>query len=339
MVPRLLPLHRQVIVITGATSGIGLATARLAAKRGARLVLVARGAAALLELVTEIRAGGGRATGIVGNVTAEEDLERAAAEAIRTFGRIDTWVNNAAVSVYGGCLDVSTVHLHRVMDTNLWGTINGSRVACRHLARQGGALINIGSVLSDRAVPLQGVYSASKHAIKAWTDTLRTQLEARGAPVSVTLIKPGPIDTPYAEHAEHYFDEQQQHLPPVYTPRSVARAILHAATRPVRTIYVGSTAYLLALANRISPSATDLFMTHVFIRATGSGRPRRGRPILDGPDNVLSERGDYPGLTHASLYTLAVTHPLLTSIAAFGAGLAATAWWSGRQGREFGLQT
>jgi hypothetical protein len=217
-------------------------------------------------------------------------------------------VNNAAVSVYGSCLDISSSDMARVLATNLWGTIHGSRVACRHLRVRGGALINVGSAVSDRAVPLQGIYSTSKHGIKAWTDALRVELAHEGAPIAVTLIKPAPIDTPYAEHAANYLPDQPVHLPPVYTPRSVARAILHAAEHPTRDVYVGSTARVLSLGSTLVPSLLDTVMERLFVSGTHSGRPRHGRSILYEPSNDLRERGEYPGLVRPSLYTAACRH-------------------------------
>ena len=184
-----------VIVILGASSGIGLATARLTASRRASLVLAARSTDALAQLVAEIRAAGGDAVAVTADVSIEEDVRRVAAVANPAYGHIDTWINNAAVSAYGACRDVPVSDMRRIMDTNFWGVVFGSRIACAHLEQRGGALINVGSVLSDRAVPLQGVYSASKHAIKAWTDALRDELRAAGTPISVTLIKPAAINT------------------------------------------------------------------------------------------------------------------------------------------------
>ena len=222
MTPALEPLGRQVVVITGASSGIGLATARMAVNRGARVVLAARSHAALAQLVDEITRAGGRAVAVDADVSDEAQVQRVAETAVQTFGGFHTWINNAAVSANGGCLDVTVSDMRRIMDTNFWGVVYGSRIACRHLMKTGGALINVGSVLSDRAAPLQGIYSASKHAIKGWTDALRAELLHAGASVSVTLVKPSAIGTPYAEHAKNYLEDrsilcdEQSSLPRVF---------------------------------------------------------------------------------------------------------------------------
>jgi short-subunit dehydrogenase len=319
---RLKRLADQVIVITGASSGIGLATARAAARRGARVVVAARSQDALSRLVDEIHEAGGEAVAVIADVGNERDVDRIAATAVQQYGGFDTWVNNAAGSVYGECLEVAIADMQRVMDTNFWGVVYGSRAACRHLRGRGGALINIGSEVSDRAVPLQGIYSASKHAVKGWTDALRAELEFAGAPISVSLIKPGPIDTPYAAHAKNYLDDAPVHVPPVYSVDSVVAAILHCATTPVRDMFVGSAAAIVSTLNKVAPRLTDTFVARTVIPGTHSGKPRYSRDALHTPSEDLRERGDYPGLVRRSLSTRASMHPMLTaSVLALAGGL------------------
>lgn len=319
------PIGDQTVVILGASSGIGLATARLAASRGARVVLAARSEKALSDVVREIRNRGGAALAVVADVSNEADVARVADEARRAFGGFDSWVNNAAVSAYGRCLDVTIEDMRRIVDTNLWGVVYGSRVACEQLRRTGGALINVGSVLSDRAVPLQGIYSASKHAIKAWTDALRVELAHEGAAVSVTLIKPGAINTPYAEHAKNYLPDQPTHMPPVYLPRDVAAAIVYACEHRVRDLYVGGAGKVLSLAGALMPALTDALMLRVLLPATHSGRPPHGRSALHRPTEDPRENGDYLGHVRSSLYTKLVTHPVLALV---GAGVTLGALWA-----------
>jgi len=257
MQTRLKPISEQVVVITGASSGIGLATARLAARQGARLVLAARSGGDLTQLVDELTRQGCQAVSVEADVGDEAAVRRIAETAIARFGGFDTWVNNAGVSIYGPCLSVPLADMRRLFDTNVWGVIHGSRIACEQLVSRGGALINIGSEVSDKAVPLQGAYSASKHAVKGWTDALRMELEQAGAPVSVTLIKPGPIDTPYTLHAKNYLNDEPTHVPPVYTPQAVAEAIVHAAQTPVRDLFVGGGARFVAAMDHWAPRLGD----------------------------------------------------------------------------------
>src|SRR3954453_635042 len=160
---KLKELKDQVIVITGATSGIGLTTARMAANKGARLVLVARNEEALRELTDELNASGSaddvnvRAGYVPGDVADEETMRRASQAAQNNFGGFDTWINNAGGSVYGRIMEVPTADLRRIFETNVWGVVNGSKVAVEHLRERGGALINLGSEVSDAPVPLQGI--------------------------------------------------------------------------------------------------------------------------------------------------------------------------------------
>jgi short-subunit dehydrogenase len=322
-------LDKQVIVITGASSGIGLATARMAAKRGAKVVLAARSGDALQQLANEIRAAGGSAVSVEADVGVETDVRKIAAAAEREFGGFDTWVNNAGASVYGESTEVPLDDMRRVFDTNFWGVVYGSRVAVETLRSRGGALINVGSQVSDVAAPLQGIYSASKHAVKGWTDALRVELEQGGAPVSVTLIKPGPIDTPYTVHAENYLEDQPKHVAPVYTPESVAKAILHAAETPVRDLFVGSGAKVSSALGHWAPRTMDKVFGRIISSGTHSGKPRRGRSALHTAGGELEERGDYPGLARPSLYTRLSMHPFIAgaAIAALSVGFG-TLWRS-----------
>jgi NAD(P)-dependent dehydrogenase (short-subunit alcohol dehydrogenase family) len=187
---RLKPLEEQVIVITGGSSGIGLATGIEAARRGARVVLAARHEQPLLEARERLAAVGGEAITVIADVGRRAEVQRIASTAIQHYGRFDTWVNNAGWSVFGDLDCVDDADHRRLFETNFWGTVNGSLEALVHLGRTGGALINIGSVASEVALPLQGMYSASKHAVKGFTDALRIEAQDRGLPVSITLVKP-----------------------------------------------------------------------------------------------------------------------------------------------------
>jgi len=238
--------------------------------------------------------------------------------------------------VYGRRLDVPIDDMRRVFETNLWGVVYGSRIACEHLCRHGGALINMGSEVSDVAVPLQGIYSASKHAVKGWTDALRMELQHENAPVAVTLIKPGPIDTPYTEHAGNYLSDRPTHAPPVYSPQSVAEAVLYAATHPVRDLFVGGGARLMAGMRTAAPGMTDRMLERMMIPATHSGRPRRNREALHQAGGGLRVRGDYEGMVRNSTYTRAAMHPMLSAAIAAGVGFAAlSAWRSSNQRRDW----
>jgi NAD(P)-dependent dehydrogenase (short-subunit alcohol dehydrogenase family) len=323
---RLKPLSEQVVVITGASSGIGLATAHLAASRGARVVLASRNGEALEELASEIRRGGGEAVAVVTDVARREDLERLATQAREAFGGFDTWVNNAGVSVYGTLEEVPLSDHRRVFDVDYWGVVQGSLVAARELRERGGTIVNIGSVLSDRAVVLQGPYCAAKHAVKAFTDTLRMELEHDGAPISVTLIKPSAIDTPFFEHARSHLDSPGiRNPPPAYDPSLVARAILHAAETPKRTIVVGFGGYAISIMGARFPRLTDFVMEAAGFQAqtTDLPTPARRRDNLYAPREDGMEHSGLPGgRRETSVYLEAQLHPLVTAAAVAGVAAA-----------------
>jgi short-subunit dehydrogenase len=329
----------QVMVITGATSGIGLATAREASRRGARLVLAARNEAALGTLQQELRATGKQVICVTADVSNEQDVRRVHDEAMREFGGFDTWVNNAAVALYGRLEDVSLDDLRTLFEINFWGVVYGCRIALPHLRQGGGALINMGSVVSDRAMPLQGMYSASKHAVKGFTDALRMELEAEAAPVSVTLIKPGSIDTPWPIHAKNYMHEEPTLAPPVYAPDLVANAILHAAEKPVRDIFVGGGAKALSVAGMRWPRLMDMLMERTMFSAQKAKHPKSRPPghNLDRPAVDLRARGDYDGhVARSSLYTAAMLEPLRNMPRKLAAGIASA--FQERQARRHAAQ-
>jgi NAD(P)-dependent dehydrogenase (short-subunit alcohol dehydrogenase family) len=293
---KLKPLSEQTIVITGASSGIGLATAQLAATIGARVVLNSRADADLGQAVGGIRSSGGQATYVAGDVADLEAMKGVAETAIREFGGFDTWINNAGVSIYGRIEDVGLVDARRLFETNYWGVVNGTLAALPHLKARGGALINIGSILSDTGYPLQGHYTASKHAVKGFTDSLRLELEAAGAPVSVTLIQPTAIDTPYPEHAKSYLGVEPTHLPPVYAPEVVARAILRSAEHPERNILVGGGAKLFDTVERFAPRLGDRVKEATAIAGQQTDRPAQREDALFRPrPGEARVRGHYQG--------------------------------------------
>jgi short-subunit dehydrogenase len=297
------------MVITGATSGIGLTTARMAAAQGARLVLAARATEALDELAGELRARGAEVATVTADVGVPGDVERIGQAAIERFGRIDTWVNNAGISIFGRLEDISPEDHHRLFQTNFWGVVNGSLEAVKRMkTRGGGAIINIGSEVSDRAVPLQGMYSASKHAVKAFTDSLRMELEKEGAPLSVTLIKPAAIDTMFALHARNYMDKEPALPPPIYAPEIVAEAILHAAQTPKRDLFVGGGSAAISAGARLMPRVLDYFMRGTMFKQQRSPVPtrpgRRDALYKPNPEHELRQRQGMPQRVHErSLYT------------------------------------
>ena len=320
------PLSQQTIVITGASSGIGLATARLAVERGAKVLLVARNEDELRNIVQGLRDRGGRAEYAVADVADKDALEAAAGKAREAFGGFDAWVNDAGVSVIGEMEHISLEDHRRVFETNYWGVVHGSLIAARELRRRGGTLVNVGSVLSDRSMMLQGPYSATKFAVKAFTNALRMELERSGAPMNVTLVKPASIDTPFQEHARNLLDAPGIKVPPpAYDPRLVARAILFACENRRRDIVVGFGGYAISLFGRLFPRLTDLTMETIGYAAQTTDRA----PRPERSDNLrkTKEGGTERSLTRpvapfrrTSLLLEAQLHPVATTAALAGLG-------------------
>jgi NADP-dependent 3-hydroxy acid dehydrogenase YdfG len=322
---RLKPLHQQTIVITGASSGIGLATARMAARAGARVVLASRNAEALAKIASEIESAGGEVIHVAADVAHRDEVQKIADAAYKRFGGFDTWVNNAGVDLFGKLEQVSEEDHRRLMDTNFWGVVNGSLVALKHLRGNGGALINLGSVESDYAIPLQGMYSASKHAVKGFTDALRIELQDAGAPVSVTLVKPWAIGTPLREHVKNYFEGEATLPPPVYDPEEVANAILHAATHRRRDIFVGGAGLFTSVFSKPMPRVTDWLMKHIMWRSQFRDEPKWSHADnLHHAGDDGNVRGEWSDRTlRPSLYTRASLNPAVRYGVMAGAGAVA----------------
>jgi NAD(P)-dependent dehydrogenase (short-subunit alcohol dehydrogenase family) len=319
------PIEQQVIVITGASSGIGLATAIEAGRRGARVVLAARNAADLERAVARIRRHGGTAIAVPTDVAVYEEVEALADRAVSEWGRIDSWVNNAGVSHYAAFQDVSLEDFRRVMEINFFGQIHGARAALPHLERSAGALICVGSTLSDRGVPLQSGYCASKHAIKGWLDSLRVELRREGSPVRVTLIKPSSINTPLFNKAKTEMGVMPMPIPPIYQPELGAEAILRAAEGDERDIFVGGAGKVMSMAERLSPQLLDVQQLRQGFESQKTDRIK-GR---DAPNNLYSPveddggvRGDFDDRAHErSAYQALDAYSLAVPLAG-AAGLA-----------------
>jgi NAD(P)-dependent dehydrogenase (short-subunit alcohol dehydrogenase family) len=313
---QLLPLREQVMVITGASSGIGLVTAKRAASRGARVVLAARNESDLRAACDEIRREGGRAVYVLADVTNPSEVRQIGDTAIAEFGRIDTWVNNAAVSMYGKAFEIPVEDMRRQMDVNFWGHVYGSREAVGRLRDRDGAIVNVASGLADRAIPLQGIYCAAKHAVKAFTDTMRMELESDGIPISVSLVKPASMDTPFFDKAKTFMGVEPQPIPPVYAPEIAADVILRCAEKPTREMIAGGAAELMTLA-RLAPRVADQYMERTLFKQQRTSQPAS----TDRPANLYrpvqydgGERGrNWKGRTkETSAFTWAQMRPAAT---------------------------
>ncbi|MDN4052238.1 SDR family oxidoreductase [Massilia sp. YIM B02763] len=328
MAVQLRKLDEQVVVITGATSGIGLTTARQAAEGGARLVLAARSGDALDQLASELRRTGTQVATVAADVGKAEDVERIGHTAMQRFGRIDTWINNAGVSIFGRNEDIPIEDMQRLFQTNYWGVVHGSLEAVKHMkTRGGGAIINLGSELSDHSIPLQGIYAASKHAVKAFTDSLRMELEKDKAPISVTLVKPAGIETMFVPHARNYMDKEPALPKPVYAPELAAKAILYAAQHPKRDVFVGGAAKALSSSNFAMPGVMERFLRATMFAQQKSKQasPPNRRDALYEPDprSELRQRQDAskPVIESCAYTSAALRTPKLLPLLVGGAAL------------------
>ena len=312
--PTLKPLNQQAIVVTGATSGIGLAVARRAARAGACVFLIARGERDLKALTEELQAAGARAAWAVADVADHDALKAAAEKCVRLFGGFDTWVNNAGVSIFGVIRETSLEDQRRLFETNYWGVVNGSIVAAEHLRERpgGGSIINVGSILSDAPIPVQGVYSASKHAVKGFTNALRMELMREGAPISVSLVKPGAIDTPYNRHARNLTGQAMQNPQPVYATHVVADTILYCAAHPIREITVGGGSRLIASFYSALPGVAEPLFAR-FAPSLMRDRRSAWQPDEDGlydpTEDGLDEEVYYPMVRQFSALAEVRKHP------------------------------
>lgn len=312
-------LDSQVVVIVGASSGIGRASALRFGAAGASVVCAARNAEALDAVVGEISAAGGTAVAVPTDVADWNQVLALAEAAVDRFDRIDTWVNAAAVSIYGTVEQMTPAEVDRVMQVNFMGHVHGVYAALPRLRNSGGGtIIGISSVLGARAVPLQAPYVASKWAIRGFLDALRMELECDGAPIAVTTILPSSIDTPFFLNARSKLGRQPQPVPPVYAPEVVAAAITRAAVRPTREVPVGGAGVGLMLGQRLAPALTDKLMTTgglMFRLQQDDDRADDGRDAVDSPvPGRGSVRGNWSGhVARSSAFTtLAGQRPLVT---------------------------
>jgi NAD(P)-dependent dehydrogenase (short-subunit alcohol dehydrogenase family) len=237
---QLKPISQQIVAVVGASSGIGRLTALEFAAKGAKVVVSARSQEGLETLVKEIQSQGGEAVAVVADVKNFEQVKAIADKAIEQYGRLDTWVHAAATGILAPFEKITPEEFQQVIDVNLMGQVHGAMAALPHLKREGrGALIHISSMEGRRALPLQSPYSAAKHGVEGFLESLRVELQHEGIPISVTSIKPAVINTPFYNKVQTKLGVKPTGIPPYYEPSLVADAILYVAEHPTRDFIVG----------------------------------------------------------------------------------------------------
>jgi NAD(P)-dependent dehydrogenase (short-subunit alcohol dehydrogenase family) len=308
---KLKPINQQIVVVVGCTSGIGLETARGFAREGAMLVLAGRGQSDLEATLAAVREEGSDGITVEADVANFDQVKNIAQRAIDTYGRIDTWAHIAGTPLYSKVENTDPDDFRRVLDVNLNGPMHGILAALPHLKREGrGALIIVSSVDARVPLPYQGPYVASKQGLQGLIDTLRIELKHDGYPISVTNIKPATISTPFFEKAKTNLGFEPGLMPPIYSAKSVADAIIYAAQHPVRTMNVGGASTLFQVSRRLSPAMTDAVIQRIAFK----GQQTNVHKGPDAPNNLWQHvegynrsEGKLPGMY--SKATWLQTHP------------------------------
>jgi NAD(P)-dependent dehydrogenase (short-subunit alcohol dehydrogenase family) len=325
------PLSEQVVVVTGASAGLGRAIARAAAARGGKVVVVSRGSESLDATVAEL---GPAAYGVQADVASLDDCHRIVEEAVDRFGRIDTFCANAMVTVYQEARDLEPEELRRVVDVNFLGAVNCYWAALPQLIETKGTFSHVSSALAYRGIPLQAAYCSSKAAGRAFFETARVEHRKHKIPVDITLALPGAINTPQFDMARQYIGKQPQPVPPIYEPEPYAQAVIHTFEHPIRELPITWAAQKLLWAQKLSPHAGDLILLQNGWRAQHTDEPK---PV-GSPDNLFEPlagdrgaRGRFSDRSRKStLWTSLRLRRWLVGSAVVGVGLATMGVTNGR---------
>jgi NAD(P)-dependent dehydrogenase (short-subunit alcohol dehydrogenase family) len=285
------PISEQVVLVTGASSGLGRAIARLAGERGAKVVVTARNAEALDNCVGEIERAGSEALAVPGDVADQAHVERAVEAAVERFGRIDTYVANAIVTVYAEAWRLEPEELRRVWEVNFFGVVYGYWAALPHLRASRGTFLHVSSALAYRGIPLQAAYCSTKAGLRAFLESARVEEQKAGTGVAISLVLSGAINTPQFDRDRQKLGYQPEPVPPIYQPEPFAEATLHCAEHPVRELPISWGAQRLLWGQKLSPRLGDWVLRRNGWKAQYTAEPKP----LDAPDNLFDTLPRDPG--------------------------------------------
>jgi NAD(P)-dependent dehydrogenase (short-subunit alcohol dehydrogenase family) len=291
-------MEDQTVVVTGASAGVGRATARLFGERGARIGLIARGRAGLEGAARDVEEAGGKALAVSADVADYDQVTAAAREIEQTLGPIDVWVNVAFTSVFAPFADITAEEFQRVTEVSYLGFVHGTMAALGRMRPRGhGTIVQVGSALGSRSIPLQSAYCGAKHAINGFTSSLRCELLHENSGVAVTVVQLPAVNTPQFSWVRSRLPNHPQPVPPIYQPEVAARGIVFAADHPHRKQYwVGASTAATIVANRLAPALLDRYLAR-----TGYGSQQTPEPADPGqPDNLLSPVDGTNGHDHGS---------------------------------------
>jgi NAD(P)-dependent dehydrogenase (short-subunit alcohol dehydrogenase family) len=254
--------ERQVVMITGASAGVGRATAIAFARRGARIGLLARGREGLEAARRDVEAAGGEAVTYRVDVTRADQVETAAASLEDVFGSIDVWVNNAMTSVFSPVMEMSPEEFERVTAVTYLGVVYGTLAALRRMRpRNNGAIVQVGSALVYRGIPLQSAYCAAKHAVQGFCESLRAELLHDNSRIRLTMVQLPALNTPQFDWVKSRLQRRAQPVPPIFQPEVAAKAIVWASQQDRHEVYVGMPTLVAVVGNKVAPRMGDAYLS------------------------------------------------------------------------------
>jgi NAD(P)-dependent dehydrogenase (short-subunit alcohol dehydrogenase family) len=336
-------MDTQTVVVTGASAGIGRATARLFGERGARVALIARGQAGLDGAARDVEEAGGTALAISADVADYDQVTAAARKVEEQFGPIDVWVNVAFTSVFAPFEEITAAEFRRVTEVSYLGFVHGTMAALATMRpRDRGTIVQVGSALGERSIPLQSAYCGAKHAINGFTSSLRCELRHENSGVHVTVVQMPAVNTPQFSWVRSRLPKQPQPVPPIYQPEVAARGVLYAADHPQRRQYwVGASTAATLLANRVVPAVLDRYLARTGYdsqqtdQLTEPGRPDNLlQPVDSGSGHDFGPHGAFDDRSHDRSPQLWMSQHARASAGAFAGAAVIGAFLAGRLGRR-----